>query len=120
MKKKVAIQLEEEWEAVVNNYAGLVTGTWISISVLRPFLFFITCLSTQHRNIRVRDIDCIQKCLKLILESMNSSGMPAFFQLLIGFIKIFWLVLFQFQFSVTYLVVYSLRPASYLVVVLYD
>lgn len=71
--KKVAVQLQEEWVALVNCHASLITGSWISSVVLRPFLFFVTRLSTQHQKIQTRDIDCMQKCFKILLDSINSS-----------------------------------------------
>ncbi|KAL5740695.1 hypothetical protein ACOSQ2_029875 [Xanthoceras sorbifolium] len=71
--RNVAIQLQEEWETLVNYHAGLITGTWISRSILRPFLFFITCLSAQHQKIRSKDIDCMENCFKILLESIDSS-----------------------------------------------
>ncbi|TXG58377.1 hypothetical protein EZV62_016206 [Acer yangbiense] len=71
--RNMAIQLQEEWESLLNYHAGLITGTWISSSILRPFLFFITRLSVQHQKIRTRDIDCMEKCFKILLESIDSN-----------------------------------------------
>lgn len=75
MKKKVAIKLLGEWETVMNSQAVVLTATWISGSLLRPFLFFITCLSIQRQKISPRDIECMQSCFKILLESINSKGM---------------------------------------------
>ncbi|KAJ0087886.1 hypothetical protein Patl1_32315 [Pistacia atlantica] len=74
MKKKVAIQLLDEWETLVNSHASVLTATWISSSLLRPFLFFITCLSTQHQKISPRHTECMQSCFKILLESINCNG----------------------------------------------
>ncbi|KAK0585629.1 hypothetical protein LWI29_031580 [Acer saccharum] len=71
--RNMAIQLQEEWESLLNYHAGLITGTWISSSILRPFLFFITRLSVQHQKIRTRDIDCMENCFKILLESIDSN-----------------------------------------------
>lgn len=71
--KMVAVQLQEEWETLVNHHAVLMTRTWISSSFLRPFLFFITYLSIRHQRIRTRDVDCIRHCFKTLLESINST-----------------------------------------------
>lgn len=72
----VALRLQEEWENFVNHHAGLLSGTQISISILRPFLFFITCLSTRQKKIRNRDVNCMERCFKILLESVNSVGTP--------------------------------------------
>ncbi|KAI9153180.1 hypothetical protein LWI28_007303 [Acer negundo] len=71
--RNMAIQLQEEWESLLNYHAGIITGTWISSSILRPFLIFITRLSVQHQKIRTRDIDCMEKCFKILLESIDSN-----------------------------------------------
>ncbi|XP_038686154.1 E3 ubiquitin-protein ligase UPL7 isoform X2 [Tripterygium wilfordii] len=70
--KKVALQMEEEWEILVNSQAGLMTATWISITILRPFLFFITCLSIRHQKIRTKDVNNMKSCFQILLESMKS------------------------------------------------
>lgn len=72
----VALQLQEEWENFVNHHAGLMSGTQISSSLLRPFLFFITCLTTRNRKIHNRDVNCMERCFKILLESVNSVGTP--------------------------------------------
>jgi ubiquitin-protein ligase E3 B len=72
----VALQLQEEWETLVNRNADGMTGTWISNAVLRPFLFFTACLSVRHQKIQIRDINCMKTCFRILLESLNSTGMP--------------------------------------------
>ncbi|GAV76827.1 HECT domain-containing protein [Cephalotus follicularis] len=71
--KKVAVQLQDEWETLMNHFDGLMTTTWISNCVLRPFLFFITTLSTRHKEMRTRDMECMHRCFKILLESINST-----------------------------------------------
>lgn len=75
---KVAIKLQEEWESFVKNQAELMTANLISSSVLRPFIFFITCLSIRRRKILARVSNCMQTCFKILLESINSTGMLTF------------------------------------------
>lgn len=85
MIKTVAVELQEEWETLVNHQAVLMTKTWISSIFLRPFLFFVTHLSIRHQRIHTRDGDCIQHCFKILLESMNSTGTAFFYFLIPGF-----------------------------------
>lgn len=74
--KMVALELREGWEKCVNQEAGLViTATWISSNLVRPFLFFITCLSIRHRSIKATEVDSMKNCFQMLLESMNSTGM---------------------------------------------
>ncbi|XP_062117450.1 E3 ubiquitin-protein ligase UPL7 [Humulus lupulus] len=71
---KVALQLQEEWEKnYVDYHVGSLTCIQISCGVLRPFLFFITYLSTPHKGIQTREINCMHRCFKILLESVNSS-----------------------------------------------
>ncbi|GMP50149.1 hypothetical protein CsSME_00016882 [Camellia sinensis var. sinensis] len=71
--KIVAGQLQEEWEMMVDRHAISVTRSWISNSFLRPFLFFVTCLSTRCQKIQTQDIYCMRTCFRILLESMNST-----------------------------------------------
>ena len=73
--KIVALQLQEKWETLVNHNAGGISGTWIANVVLRPFLFFTACLSVWHQKIQIRDVDYMQKCFRILLESFDSTGM---------------------------------------------
>ncbi|KAF4403288.1 hypothetical protein G4B88_007934 [Cannabis sativa] len=70
---KVALQLQEDWDKNYEDYVGSLTRTQISCSVLRPFLFFISCLATPHKGIQTREINCMHRCFKILLESVNSS-----------------------------------------------
>ncbi|KAK9921117.1 hypothetical protein M0R45_029643 [Rubus argutus] len=72
--KMVALELREEWDKCVNQEAGLViTAAWISSNLVRPFLFFITCLSIRHRSIKATEVDSMKNCFQMLLESMNST-----------------------------------------------
>ncbi|XWS59572.1 hypothetical protein CRYUN_Cryun08bG0133600 [Craigia yunnanensis] len=71
--RKVAMKFQEEWESLVKNQADFMTGKLISSSVLRPFIFFITCLSISRRKILARELKCMQTCFKILLESINST-----------------------------------------------
>ncbi|XP_021908653.1 E3 ubiquitin-protein ligase UPL7 isoform X3 [Carica papaya] len=73
MTKKTALQLKEVWENSLSNHADLMTRDWVSSRLLRPFLFFISCLSVRNRNIQNGDVKCMQDCFKILLESMNST-----------------------------------------------
>ncbi|KDP29225.1 hypothetical protein JCGZ_16614 [Jatropha curcas] len=71
--KKVALQLQEEWQNMLNHHDGTIIASWVSNKVLRPFLFFVICLSTRHGKICIRDINCMQTCFKILLESITST-----------------------------------------------
>ncbi|XP_043697207.1 E3 ubiquitin-protein ligase UPL7 [Telopea speciosissima] len=71
--KKISVQLQEEWEALVNHHDALMTSRWISCSLLRPFLFFITYSTTVHQKLRYKDVKCMLTCFKILLESINST-----------------------------------------------
>ncbi|XVE96542.1 hypothetical protein REPUB_Repub02eG0231500 [Reevesia pubescens] len=73
MRRKVAMEFEEEWESLVKNQAEFMTGKLISSNVLRPFIFFITCLSICRRKILAKELKCMQTCFKILLESINST-----------------------------------------------
>lgn len=74
MTKIAALQLQEEWEDLLNNHSGARGGTFISCNILRPFLFFISSFLKRPQNIKTKDIDCMKKCFKIMLESINSTG----------------------------------------------
>ncbi|EOA23422.1 hypothetical protein CARUB_v10016604mg [Capsella rubella] len=73
VRKKAAIEIQEEWEILLSSRSDTLTKSWVSSSVLRPFLFFIRALSVQHQKINARDIHCMQTCFKILLESINSN-----------------------------------------------
>ncbi|KAK4776106.1 hypothetical protein SAY87_024067 [Trapa incisa] len=70
--RRAASQIQEEWEILLHLHPSAGSSAWISISLLRPFLFFITRLSNQLGSIRMREAACIQNCFKIILESIKS------------------------------------------------
>ncbi|KAL9332034.1 hypothetical protein ACSQ67_001644 [Phaseolus vulgaris] len=71
--KTVSLQLQQEWEMAVNHYTGLMTANWISNNLLRPFLFFITRISTQHEKVHCKRIGSMKLCFTIVLESLKSS-----------------------------------------------
>ncbi|RDY07374.1 E3 ubiquitin-protein ligase UPL7, partial [Mucuna pruriens] len=71
--KMVSLQLQQEWEIVVNHYTGVMTANWISNNLLRPFLFFIIRVSTQHQKVHSKKIDSMKLCFTILLESLKSS-----------------------------------------------
>lgn len=78
MRKKAAIEIQEEWDNLLSCHSDALTKSWVSSRVLRPFLFFIRSLSVQHQKIQARDIHCMQTCFKILLKSINSNGMIVF------------------------------------------
>ncbi|KAK3010125.1 hypothetical protein RJ639_010724 [Escallonia herrerae] len=74
--KMVALQVRVEWETMINCRDVPVTRKWISGSFLRPFLFFVTFLSTRHQKIQDQDINCMKDCFRILLESMRSTDVP--------------------------------------------
>lgn len=72
--KMIALQLQRDWRKLISCHTrSTITATWISSSLLRPFLFFTTFLSTRYRKIQARDVDCMQTCFRILLESLNST-----------------------------------------------
>ncbi|XP_076938832.1 E3 ubiquitin-protein ligase UPL7-like isoform X2 [Bidens hawaiensis] len=71
--KMTAVHLREEWLEMVKCLPVPVSRVWISNSLLRPFLFFVTTLATRGRRFEDRDVDCMQICFRILLESINSS-----------------------------------------------
>ena len=59
-------------------HVGSMTCTKISYGILRPFVFFITCLAMPHKGIQTREINCMHRCFKILLENVNSSGTSIF------------------------------------------
>ncbi|CAK7343318.1 unnamed protein product [Dovyalis caffra] len=62
--KKVAVELQLEWEAeaaLVKNDLTIMSVSWISTRLLRSFLFFVDMLSTRHHQIRDADIPYLSK-----------------------------------------------------------
>uniref|UniRef100_A0A7N0UAZ7 HECT-type E3 ubiquitin transferase n=1 Tax=Kalanchoe fedtschenkoi TaxID=63787 RepID=A0A7N0UAZ7_KALFE len=71
--KKTAEQLHREWSALVDHPPIVITKTWISCSLLRPFLFSTTQLLIRRNKVPTSDIDCMNKCFRILLASITSS-----------------------------------------------
>ncbi|KAK7245012.1 hypothetical protein RIF29_39842 [Crotalaria pallida] len=71
--RMVALKFQQEWEILVNQYTDVRTAIWISNDLLRPFLFFITRLSTWHHKVRNRKIDSMKLSFTILMESLKSS-----------------------------------------------
>lgn len=71
--KKVAIQLQEEWKMMVGSQTLPMTTTWVANLLLRPFLYFVTNLSTRCQKFAVGDIYCMRTCFRILLESISST-----------------------------------------------
>ncbi|KAL0426474.1 UNVERIFIED_CONTAM: E3 ubiquitin-protein ligase UPL7 [Sesamum latifolium] len=80
--KSVALQLRQEWEIMMNNRAGVLTGMQISREILRPFLFFINYLSVRCGKIGARDRDCMINCFRILLEGITSKDVHQSFCLM--------------------------------------
>lgn len=77
--RKLADELQEEWELFMNRHDALVTCTWISSNLLRPFLLFSTHSSRLQHMLYARNTKQISFCFKILLRSINSAG-KAFIQ----------------------------------------
>ncbi|KAF3774745.1 hypothetical protein EJ110_NYTH52424 [Nymphaea thermarum] len=75
MAKKVAMNLRKEWDIQVSEDAEVLSCTWVSNTLLRPFLFFITYSSTLYQKPQVTDDKCMLKCFKILLKSINLTGL---------------------------------------------
>ncbi|GJR59570.1 E3 ubiquitin protein ligase UPL7 isoform X1 [Tanacetum coccineum] len=71
--KMVALHFREEWQEMLNCHPIPTSKIWISKNLLRPFLFFVTILRSRRLRFEDRDIDYMQRCFRLLLESINSS-----------------------------------------------
>lgn len=71
--KMVALHFREEWQEMLNCHPVPTSRIWISNNLLRPFLFFVTILRSRRRRFEDRDVDYMQRCFRLLLESINSS-----------------------------------------------
>ncbi|XP_019250775.1 PREDICTED: E3 ubiquitin-protein ligase UPL7 [Nicotiana attenuata] len=73
VKKSVALELQQQWESMINSHLAPLKKSYISSQVLRPFIFFTTFLLARYRRIQDREKDCIRSCFRVILESINST-----------------------------------------------
>ncbi|XP_024985586.1 E3 ubiquitin-protein ligase UPL7 isoform X2 [Cynara cardunculus var. scolymus] len=71
--KVVAVHLREEWQEMLSCHPVPMSRAWISSNLLRPFLFFVTTLATRRQRFDDRDVDCMQICFRILLESINSN-----------------------------------------------
>ncbi|XP_027070608.2 E3 ubiquitin-protein ligase UPL7 [Coffea arabica] len=71
--KVVSMQLQQQWLAEMNQNAICWNKMQISRIVLRPFIFFMTFLSTRYQRIETREEDCVKLCFRVLLESINST-----------------------------------------------
>ncbi|XP_019456174.1 PREDICTED: E3 ubiquitin-protein ligase UPL7 [Lupinus angustifolius] len=71
--KMVALNLQQEWEISVNHYTGVRTAIWISNNLLRPFLFFVTCLPNRRQKVDNKKIVSLKIGLTILMESLKSS-----------------------------------------------
>ncbi|KAJ8532779.1 hypothetical protein K7X08_015668 [Anisodus acutangulus] len=74
VKKCIALELQQQWESLINSHVAPLKKSSISNKVLRPFLFFTTFLLARYPRIQPREKDCIRSCFGVILESINSTN----------------------------------------------
>ncbi|XP_060201350.1 E3 ubiquitin-protein ligase UPL7-like [Lycium barbarum] len=74
VKKCIALELQQQWESLINSHLAPLKNSSISSQVLRPFLFFTTFLLARSSRIQPREKDCIRSCFGVILESINSTN----------------------------------------------
>lgn len=72
----------------MNHYTGVMTANWISNNLLRPFLFFITLISTQREKVRCKRIDSMKLCFTVVLESLKSSGISSYLDVILLDLKL--------------------------------
>uniref|UniRef100_A0A1D1Z229 HECT-type E3 ubiquitin transferase n=1 Tax=Anthurium amnicola TaxID=1678845 RepID=A0A1D1Z229_9ARAE len=71
--RKVADQLQQDWEILVNHRDALVTSTWISTNLLRPFLLFAAHPSRLQEMLRSMNTKPIFLCFQVLLQSIDST-----------------------------------------------
>lgn len=74
LMKTVAHELREEWKDIACA-PNCKNNKWISIEILRPFLFFTNQPSTTHHKFQSTNVECMTTCFKLLLQSINSPDM---------------------------------------------
>ncbi|MCD7468874.1 E3 ubiquitin-protein ligase upl7 [Datura stramonium] len=74
VKKCIALELQQQWESLINSHVSPLKQLSISSQVLRPFLFFTTFLLARYPRIQPREKHCIRCCFGVILESINSTN----------------------------------------------
>ncbi|KAG9459268.1 hypothetical protein H6P81_003776 [Aristolochia fimbriata] len=67
--KEVSAQLQDEWKTMVDHEHGIRSIRWISGSLLRPFIFFVTL----HQKWGIANVDCMLLCFNILLDSITST-----------------------------------------------
>nr|GLL46392.1 E3 ubiquitin-protein ligase UPL7 isoform X1 [Ipomoea trifida] len=73
--KLIALQLQNQWEILMDNLAVPLTKIQISGSILRPFIFFMSFLLNRGAKKQKSDKDCMKTCFRVVLESINSTNL---------------------------------------------
>ena len=74
MMMKVALELQKEWDISMHDASGLMKKTWVSCSLLRPFLFFIIHRYLRKRTVQIETVNSMHGCFVILLENLNSTG----------------------------------------------
>lgn len=92
MIRTVSEQLHEDWELLMIQPNIDLTTQWISTKMLRPFLFFVTQPSSWYNGQQSKTVESILKCFKIILNSINSTGMCLFSNITFAFTGLLFVV----------------------------
>ncbi|XP_057535793.1 E3 ubiquitin-protein ligase UPL7 [Amaranthus tricolor] len=85
---KVALELQKEWDISMHDASGLMKKTWVSCSLLRPFLFFIIHRYLRKRTVQIETVNSMHGCFVILLENLNSTDLDTnFCSLAIGTIE---------------------------------
>ncbi|XP_050380357.1 E3 ubiquitin-protein ligase UPL7 [Argentina anserina] len=74
--RTAALEMREEWEKCLKQQqqaGSVITAIWISSHVVRPFLFFVSCLLIRKRRIEAAEVNCMKSCFQMLLDSLNST-----------------------------------------------
>ncbi|PKA52650.1 E3 ubiquitin-protein ligase UPL7 [Apostasia shenzhenica] len=71
--KKVAEQLQQEWEALVDVYSYYKTAVWLSNHFIRPFLFITSRSLVTNSQGKFTKGNCISTCFKILLQSITTA-----------------------------------------------
>lgn len=74
MSVRVALEFQKEWNRSVHDASRPMKKTWISCSLLRPFLFSVTHLSLRRCTIQTQAVNSMRSCFVILLENLNSTG----------------------------------------------
>ncbi|KMT06421.1 hypothetical protein BVRB_7g160980 isoform A [Beta vulgaris subsp. vulgaris] len=85
---RVALEFQKEWNRSVHDASRPMKKTWISCSLLRPFLFSVTHLSLRRCTIQTQAVNSMRSCFVILLENLNSTDQAInFCSLAIGTIE---------------------------------